>query len=976
MATINGSGSGSNANRIDVQIVYTVTELSDSSGHKVTATLRTRLKSGYTSTTVDSTSSYSITINGTTTSGNCKVDYKTNGENWQTLGTASKTISHTDVKTIGISASFATGSSYISGGSASAYIDLPATFTACKAPTTITVSEKIKKQGEYVRVRWSGQKAGTNNAINGYRIYFKVGSAPTTSSGDWVRVDSSAEYCDIKLTGARGSKYYFKVMTLGTKESSSLSSAQEICTINSLPSTPSVTLNYTQVPHNGGSVKPTTLTATDSDGQVLSYYYATSLSGSKTKITAGGSISISQDTTLYFWSYDGLEYSESAKTIGITVATKPTISNITVTPDESSPEYGSDVKYRKNYVINVTSNNNYNYTYYCRRSQLDTSQSITPNNENKINIYDLINIKDTGNTSIEIGVKPSENIGYSTTNDGDITWSNPIELQSIPTPDHFDQFANNNLLAGYINKELRIKSSNNDGLTNLIIKYGDKELKAVDGSNFDQGFDYYITPTQGESMGFEITIYRDKYYKTVNITRTAIKSFPDKTIVYGMDGLDDSTIWPFSQYNSNDNSNFYVYMTNIFENETNFSQYGLSSNNPKLQLDSYQYGFEAISNINNNNGMIGFKIPKKFYFVTYQTQSLGITNFDTSYSFNINFVYTNVYGESQSFNSDQTLTLDFVESLEENGNIIIRGLVGSDTNKFLKQNETITFTIPYKTYNTLPITPSVIINGMTVIGTPVIPERSSNISEISSIITGECTVQYTQASPITSAADIEYIAQLNNTKKSFSFDGANLSVIKHTTTNFINLRITHDIDLTVSFDKFTSSSFGLWSGQNNSYKTSFLGELRIELSTDQNFSNNIQSYTLNSSYSDILEDNEYTNIISTSNGDLIWNENVPFYYVRLKLITIDNNGTSKEVTSESPVTVIYNIQPTISYRPNHLGINYKNIDTDTDVNNAIIVIGETSGRDKIVYKGTGKCELVNFTLDETSDLTVIDGGTW
>ena len=101
--------------------------------------------------------------------------------------------------------------------------------------------------------------------------------------------------------------------------------------------------------------------------------------------------------------------------------------------------------------------------------------------------------------------------------------------------------------------------------------------------------------------------------------------------------------------------------------------------------------------------------------------------------------------------------------------------------------------------------------------------------------------------------------------------------------------------------------------------------------------------------------------IDNSSGDNDWN----LLYIKSTLTTT-LKGNSKSIER---ITIVYNSQPTISYRPNHLGINYKDIDndTDTEISEAIIVIGETNQRNKIIYKGANYGELIGFSAS---------GGTW
>ena len=84
--------------------------------------------------------------------------------------------------------------------------------TACGAPTTVSATKKMKKGGSST-ISWSGATDGVANAIAEYRVYYKIGSAPTTSD-KYVKAASGATSVSIsnKTIGAKkGQTVYFKV---------------------------------------------------------------------------------------------------------------------------------------------------------------------------------------------------------------------------------------------------------------------------------------------------------------------------------------------------------------------------------------------------------------------------------------------------------------------------------------------------------------------------------------------------------------------------------------------------------------------------------------------------------------------------------------------------------------------------------------------------------------------------------------------
>jgi hypothetical protein len=91
----------------------------------------------------------------------------------------------------------------------------------------------------------------------------------------------------------------------------------------------------------------------------------------------------------------------------------------------------------------------------------------------------------------------------------------------------------------------------------------------------------------------------------------------------------------------------------------------------------------------------------------------------------------------------------------------------------------------------------------------------------------------------------------------------------------------------------------------------------------------------------------------------------------------DNDSTVYFPTSEtfySNLVTVYNTEPTVSYRSNQLGINYKLEKDDEDFVDAILVVGEHSGKTKIIFEGISR-KVIDIVTGEM-DGFVIDGGTW
>ena len=216
-------------------------------------------------------------------------------------------------------------------------ITLPALYTACTAPTSVSASGYVTPSGSFT-VSWSGAAGGTNNSINGYDVYYRVASSatnPTTSSYTGkTSVSSTATSGSTTITlssATRGHIVVCGVVTKGTAGSSFYSSIKTggSVTVNRVPTAPTVTTNISPavIPSSGSRSFTFTITpGTDADtGQTKTVRYSKTNDTATTAITSGTSITFSEPTTVSFWTYDGLEWSP-ATTISVTRNTKPVIS--------------------------------------------------------------------------------------------------------------------------------------------------------------------------------------------------------------------------------------------------------------------------------------------------------------------------------------------------------------------------------------------------------------------------------------------------------------------------------------------------------------------------------------------------------------------------------------------------------------------------------------------------------------------------
>lgn len=137
-------------------------------------------------------------------------------------------------------------------------------YTACTAPSTVTLNTALVNPGAAATLSWSGAAAGTNNPIASFDVhrateaggaYTKLGNSTTTSFA-------------VTAHAAQGSSYFYKVVAVGTKSgyNSPLSSASASLKSNTAPSAATI-----QAPISGKATynpKPRLLVTVgaDSDG--------------------------------------------------------------------------------------------------------------------------------------------------------------------------------------------------------------------------------------------------------------------------------------------------------------------------------------------------------------------------------------------------------------------------------------------------------------------------------------------------------------------------------------------------------------------------------------------------------------------------------------------------------------------------------------------------------------------------------------
>lgn len=299
---------------------------------------------------------------------------------------------------------FYTGSSYYRASAAMF------AYTQCGAPTYFSVSSTNIKYNEDVTVNWSGATAGIGQSITGYEILYKYGGYPTSSSYDGrVTTSTTATANSLVIrtpfkssTSNRGKTAYFRIKTICSNSSyySNFKNCSNTVKCNSLPVINSLVLSKQDFKSNEVINPTVTISASDIDGQNITYYYQKSGLSTKTKFTSGKELNL-EAGTYYFYAYDGKEYSNSWSRV-ITKNTAPGFENIQFNLTKV-------FKYLSGGNIKVTVNKSNNGSCTCTLKSENSNIITYKGTLNRstftfpINVSDLLNIEeDTKIIQVEI----------------------------------------------------------------------------------------------------------------------------------------------------------------------------------------------------------------------------------------------------------------------------------------------------------------------------------------------------------------------------------------------------------------------------------------------------------------------------------------------------------------------------------------------------------------------------------------------
>lgn len=877
-------------------------------------------------------------------------------------------------------------------------------YTACGAPTTVGASGIVTPSGSFT-ISWSGATNGVSNNIKSYQVYWYItsgGTAPSTSTYTGTKeVDvtdgaTSGSYTVTLSNATRGHKVVCGVKALssiGTAYDSGLKTGGSVV-INSLPSAPSVTVNKTIIPSSNGSVTFTVTAGSDNDtSQTRTLYYSTSASGSKTKFTSPWSPTVSATTTYYFWTYDGLEYSSSSTSKTITKNTKPTVSISVSGSTLQSVNKNASYSYVIAPSITITSSggqNNKKYNYYIdygtstslgSRKTISTSDSSATKAISDIRTHGLGH--ESGGVFYKITVKCNDGI-----EDSAEVSSNIYYITKTPALEYIcngSNFTNINgfysgTKATHFSKILGFRFQRDEGYNTLKISgypnsTSQTTIALTTNNSYTQGEftnSNVLANSQSYSIGLEIGS-SSGYFSAKN-TQSLIKI-----------GTVNLSNFRFALTNSN--FKFFTDINKTYQNTlghsfgtvptvspTNLKGFGINSSEyfyAKIESNGAKTA-EIIPSINNstNDTTFAFDLTSK-QLIDAISPVFDISQRNTTYSAVLKFIVKNAFGEEVSVQQD--FKIDFKESATlKEYSIYPSKYSGYPVNdwKYLKEGMNLMGTFKVESYNT------------NVTGRVDIKRGDESWQILANLTLSKSGADASSGAPATytiTGANIQSVGEIVKSSYQVSY-----RIVLNSSSDISSTWVLYN---NLEVRGHTSPVFNILSTEftNSILKVNY-NFLDMGLSTSETSpsikDNKIYLYTKNNNtpHSSIVDTSNYFNNLEKTNQFTDFDFQNEDSLMAILSATTQFGAKTKDGAIEDYITqktsninvdtaqyiVIYNVTPTVAYRKNYLGINTL---TPESQSKAIVLIGETAGRDTIYFQSASGnlCKIENFC---------VDGGTW
>lgn len=892
-----------------------------------------------------------------------------------------------------ISASiYSQSSNYSNSGTISLTGNAP--YSNVTKPTSVSCNVSIAKPGSTITISWSGAKAGTNNPIKSYYIAASYNAYPSSGANivlsKTVTSSSGSGSVTFTVPEDRGKKLQFEIQVKGTYNNTALAdSPGAVCIINTLPAKPTVTVNKSIVPSAGGDVKFTVSAGADSQtGQTRTLYYATSSTGTKTKFTSPLTKNISSASTLYFWTWDGLEFSKTYTSQKISINKKPTVS---LTDEGKSEKYNGTTYITDLIYTSTVSKNDVTYEWKIVNKTTGTSKSIGSDTTKNINIKPW---------KYGVGIGQVYYIQVRV-HDG-IEWSSTVKTSEKTIPSTakvlktYNQHSEKNIsgtngefydkIRVYLPIDTYLKNAKTvTATTNLgTVKITNKTECIFDISNLS-------SLNKGENT-FTITIDSDGLKRSYTFSKNktdivSIKNFIGTTNLTAFEVINKEEDYPtpFSYNITNYNSDFYNTETKTF----NYTKYNIKEEGIKL---IFSYDGKIVEKVLSENEVdiktttndtiffnIGIQTLKDIintFNLGGSTKTIGIITIPTKIEI------TNLFGIKSVSSLEGNLKINTKDILEcqnmtteikiINEEIFIKPT--EEINNSFCEDNTIIWDYKISTYNKINLTANIYIC-----------ESSTSMKDIE--ITDDLWELYKTITIPFSSQSSTYPYEINYTIE---------EVIKEiVVSNYIYFKIVITNNNGGSFESgkiimgpSTRHTIPTIEVNNIKYdKTNKIINVKGKITdggggireiAGSEFTslddNGKITFQINSKEEDDLSfrNYNYSNIYNVENREFefsipVERFNIPSFSTELRVI----NQSNKKIKTGIFEITVYNLNPTVALRKNHLGIN-----TDFFEEEEVLVITPAEGRKLIVIKDEDGNKIIINMLQKTIDGITIDGGNW
>lgn len=822
-------------------------------------------------------------------------------------------------------------------------------YTNIGKPSNIKASASYVIPGGSLTVTWTKAANGTNNPVKSYTVNWDINGSTQTPQ----TVETNSVVLTIPSNVERGTSIKCTIQANPSQSGygSEAVTQSNIAKINRLPSAPTVTPSTTIVPSTGGSVK-FTLSGSDPDGQNISFKCGSEL------FKSGSIKEIKENTTLKFRINDGLEDGPITE-ITIYKNTQPTF-NTSIEGTAIAP------------IIKITPiNGGSSNTYTCSLVYGTTVKSIDSNN--KTGIFSITDIR-------SYGISP--NIAYSftiTRNDGIETCSkSKVSADWLVAPACPTYVQGNNSsdkyvskLEGYFDSTLSpVFSGVNDlNKVQITINNINYPLDLIKKNNSDQWYfslsdEVLSTFVRGEPTSMKMVFGKDNLlFSAYSIEKKFTR------VISGADALSNLVLNGFNLFKSTPVLTF----RNMY---SDYNTYGFA-NDPLSEgtTHTFQVSFNGTTPLEVNFCPDSVTSDNQ---ISYQLSGQEIYN---------RLVDVLEHGKTNTI----PVTVSFKNDLGGTASKTINTDVDCDIKIKLG---TLTLSAQGKEISTW----NYLLQGMTIkndgfsctayskdLSAQIYVSRDNGSTWIAyKQISGKTTDDLIYGKPSTFNFEITELATIGPT----SIDYSPQFKIKLFTSKGIEKPKAITLNKPVTVKALIAPTINIVSGtyEKNSDGN---GTITIKYQFDDNNDNTITRNSLVELYIGAEEvakgswsvDANQTVTQSYTIGDKI--ESVLVY---LKGIITAGAATTTDTkpsytvstTTETPVYTIFNIQPTVSYRKNRLGIN-SSIDGEGNENYVIKIAssGSSSATQIALVSKKGAVRVIDIEEGTLANFNfIIDCGTW